>query len=62
MMNKVKNWFAIHRYIAGGLLLMLSICSIAFGIAQFGPQNNPNGLEDDDVIPVEDPYEIMTNY
>lgn len=45
MMNKIKNWIKNHRYITGGLLLLASICAIAFGFAQFGPQNNPEYSE-----------------
>ena len=59
MINKIKNWTKNHRYIAGAGLLMMSICAIAFGFAQFGPQNNPDYIEDDIFIPEENSEEIM---
>ena len=59
MINKIKNRINIRRCIVGGGLLMLSICAIAFGLAQFGPQNNPDYIENDNFIPDENPEEIM---
>lgn len=40
MINKIKNWIKNHRYITAAGLFLVSICAIAFGFAQFGPQNN----------------------
>ena len=64
MINKIKNWIGNYRrYIVAGGLLLVSLCMIAFGFAQFGPQNNPEygdgPLADylgDDVIMEDDEY------
>lgn len=40
MINKIKNWIKNHRYLTAAGLFLVSICAIAFGFAQFGPQNN----------------------
>jgi hypothetical protein len=45
MMNKIKNWIKNHRYLTAAGLFLVSICAIAFGFAQFGPQNNPDDGE-----------------
>lgn len=58
MINKIKNWIKNHRYFTAAGLLIVSICAIAFGFAHFGPDNNLDSMEDDDLIQMEDPDEI----
>lgn len=42
MMNKIKNWIKNHKVLTAAGLFIVSISAIAFGFAQFGPQNNPS--------------------
>ena len=59
MMNKIKNWVKNNRFIAGGALLFVSICAIAFGFAQFGPHNNPDHNDGPLAEYLADDYDIM---
>ena len=54
MINKIKNWIKNHRYLTAAGLFLASICAIAFGFAQFGPQNNPDIGEPLAVYPADD--------